>query len=97
MTDKPPIHGTHTAPIPFDELTEIADRVTQELDGVEGVQYILMLHDQEGRGGVKIGGYEDQVAAAAAIFVHMKAMLNSTGRDLQFIGIPETPEGLDQS
>jgi len=80
---------------PVDRLTELCAEMTTPLDRPENedVKAIVFLHD-EGRGGIQLHGYDSQAEAMAELFVHMKAVFASMGKDLDFIGIPESPEGL---
>ena len=81
--------------VPFDRLTEIAEEVSQNLNRpeYEDVKCIVFLTDGE-RSGIKMHGYEDPVEGVADLFVHMKAIFESTGRTMEFVAVPESPEGL---
>lgn len=81
---------------PFDRLTRLTVEMTAPLETPENadVQAIVFLHDGE-RSGIQIHGYEDQNDAMVDLFVHMKAMFRSVGKDLDFIGVPESPKGID--
>jgi hypothetical protein len=61
----------------------------------DDVRAIVFLNDHE-RGGIQMHGYEDTNEGMADLFVHMKAVFQSMGGDLDFVGIPESPEGLTQ-
>jgi hypothetical protein len=80
---------------PFSRLTELSARMTVVLDEPENadVKAIVFLQDGE-MGGIQMHGYEDQNEAMAELFVHMKAVFQSMGKDLDFIGVPDSPEGL---
>ena len=58
------------------------------------VKAIILLDDEVG-GGIQLHGWEDQTDAMPHLFMHMKAMFNSVGRVLEFIGIPDSPEHLE--
>lgn len=86
---------------PFDRLTGLCKVMTDALDRAveaeEGehlpVRAIVFLEDDE-KGGIVTSGYEDTIAAMAAVFVHIKAIFQAEGKDLDFIGIPDSPEGI---
>jgi hypothetical protein len=80
---------------PFDRLTELAEQITGALDDPEysDVKCIVFLEDAK-KGGVKMHGYDDPISAMAALFVHMKAVFAAEGKDLDFIAIPDTTEGI---
>jgi hypothetical protein len=82
-------------PEPMDRLTGLCDQMTRVLDYPENedVRAIVFLDDGE-RGGIQLHGYTDDVEAMAALFVHMQAVFRANGRDIQFVGIPDSPEGL---
>jgi hypothetical protein len=81
---------------PFDRLTRLTVQMTEPLEQSENddVQAIIFLHDGE-RSGIQIHGYDDTHDAMADLFIHMKAIFKSMGKDLDFIGVPESPKGLD--
>lgn len=85
-----------TSPVPVDRLTGICAEMTKVLDEPENedVKGIVFLHDEK-RSGIELHGYEDQMEAVAELFVHMKAIFQSMGKDLIFIGVPESPEGVE--
>ena len=80
---------------PVDRLTGLCAEMTVPLDRPENedVKAIVFLHDPT-RGGIVLHGYDDEVEAMAELFVHVKAVFNSIGKDIDFIGVPESPEGL---
>lgn len=90
-----PIHDVGVSDQPFDRLTELAAEMTKVLDAPEhaDVRAIVFLNDAHS-GGIQLFGYDDQVEAMAELFIHMKAIMNSMGKDLEFIPVPESPEGL---
>lgn len=95
---------------PFDRLTRLCDVATHALDdaveieaeearGQEGVNLtpvkaIVFLEDDESAG-IVIHGYDDSMDAMTALFLHMKAIFQANGKDLDFVGIPDSPEGID--
>jgi len=80
---------------PVDRLTELCAEMTTPLDKSENddVKAIVFLNDGE-RGGIQLHGYDSQAEAMAELFLHMKAVFQSMGKDLSFIGVPDSPEGL---
>ena len=81
---------------PIDRLTRLTVEMTTPLDLPENddVKAIIFLQDGK-RAGIQIHGYDDQNEAMADLFIHMKAIFQSVGKDLEFIGIPDSPRGLD--
>jgi hypothetical protein len=83
---------------PIDRLTELCAEMTVPLERPENakVRAIVFLDDmEEERGGLQMFGWEDHTEAMAHLFVHMKAVFQANGADLDFIGIPESPEGVE--
>jgi hypothetical protein len=81
---------------PIDRLTRMCAEMTVPLERPENddVKAIVFLNDAK-RGGIQMHGYEDTNEGMADLFVHMQAVFQSMGADLQFIGVPESPEGLN--
>lgn len=84
---------------PQDRLTELCAEMISALDRPENadVKAIVFLSDDE-RGGIAMQGYDDTSEGLADLFVHVKAIFQSMGTDLDFIGVPQvpdSPEGLD--
>lgn len=84
---------THDGPV--DRLTGLCAEMTTVLDRAENadVKAIVFLRDEE-RGGIQLHGYDSHGKAMAELFLHMKAVFASMGQELEFIGIPDSPEGL---
>lgn len=82
---------------PHDRLTRVCDAMTKQFDlhpeHQEGDKCIVFLDDGK-RGGLVLHGYDDDLEAIVDLFMHLRAMFRATGRDLEFIGIPDSPEGL---
>jgi hypothetical protein len=81
---------------PIDRLTGLCAEMTPVLDRPENadVRAIVFLNDEQ-CGGIQVHGYDDMSTAMAELFIHMRAMFRSMGKDLEFVGIPDSPEGLD--
>ena len=86
---------------PHDRKTRIANEVieafTQHPEHREGDRCIVMLFDDVG-GGIGLNGYEDtgdDVSAMVDMFLHLRAIARANGKDLEFISVPNSPEGLD--
>jgi len=95
---------------PFTRLTRLCQSMTDALDdaleaereehrgdpeaNLTPVKAIVFLEDDE-KAGIQIRDYEDSVQAMAALFMHMKAIFQASGRDLEFVGIPDTVEGAE--
>jgi hypothetical protein len=82
---------------PHDRLTRICDSMTKQFDlhpeHRTGDKCIVFLDDGH-RGGINIHGYDDDLEAIVDLFIHLKAMFQATGRDLDFIAIPDNASGL---
>jgi hypothetical protein len=80
---------------PFDRLTHLSVEMTMPLETPENtdVRAIVFLSDEH-RSGIQLHGYDDPTEAMAELFVHMKAIFQSMGKDLDFVGIPDSPQGL---
>jgi hypothetical protein len=80
---------------PHDRLTHLTVRMTECLDepANSDVKAIVFLSDTR-LGGIQVHGYDDLTEAMADLFMHMKAVFNSMGKDIDFIGVPDSPEGL---
>jgi hypothetical protein len=93
MTDDPEVFRSD---VPMDWMTALTAEMTEPLTRPENgeVKAIVFLNDGR-KGGIHIWGYEEEAHAVADLFVHMQAIFRAMGKELQFVGIPETPEGLD--
>ena len=80
---------------PTDRLTRLCAEMTEPCDRPENadVKAIVFLSDEH-RGGIQMHGYDDQTQGMVDLFLHLQVMFRSVGKDLQFVGIPESPEGL---
>jgi len=96
-----------SGPKPFNRLTRLCEKMTDALEvAIEAeaaespeverseVQTIVFLEDENGAG-LQIHGYDDSMSAMVSLFVHMKAIFQANGKDLQFVAIPDSPEGVD--
>jgi hypothetical protein len=82
--------------VPIERLTHLTVEMTAPLERPENddIKAIVFLHDGT-RSGIQIHGYEDQTEAMVDLFLYMRTLFKSMGKDLEFIGVPESPEGLD--
>lgn len=56
-----------------------------------------MVFLDDGRmGGIVLHGYENEKEATISLFVHLHAMFEAQGMNLEFIGIPEDVSGIDE-
>lgn len=82
---------------PHDRLTGIANDVGQAYrahpNRQEGDRCIVLMYDPVGAG-VGLFDYENDTDAVVDMFIHLRAIVRAQGKDLEFIGIPESPEGL---
>jgi hypothetical protein len=86
-----------TSDQPIDRLTKLCAEMTPVLDRPENadVRAIVFLNDEK-HGGIQMHGYEDTSTAIAELFVHMRAIFHSMGKELEFVAVPESPQGLDE-
>lgn len=79
---------TRTEDDPRGRLTGIAATVLENLAGHpdyrEGDKAIVML-DADHEGGIGLHGWEDDAEAAAALFVHLQAIVEAGGGRLEII------------
>lgn len=93
MSDKPPIRGVKTSyGEPHSSLTKIADEALAELGKRLGpdVKCIAFINDGD-RGGIGMHGYDDTLDALTDLFIHMRAMFNAMGKDMQFVPVEGDP------
>ena len=82
---------------PHDRLTRLCAWMTRDIedcpDWREGDRVIAFANDQE-RGAVHLHGYDEDVDAEAVadLFIHLRAMFNSIGKELLFAPIQGPPE-----
>lgn len=81
---------------PFDRLTHLSVRMTEPLEEQENhdVKAIVFLRDDH-HGGIQLHGYEDEIKAMADLLIHLQAIFKAAGKRLEFVAIPETPEGAE--
>lgn len=73
---------------PHDRLTRLCDVMTtaMEADPEHGpdVKCIVFLDDGK-RGGLQLHNYEDDTEALVDLFMHLRAIFRSQGKDLAFV------------
>jgi hypothetical protein len=77
---------------PHDRLTRLCAAMTDALDahperGDEKC-IVFLQSDADRRGGLQLHGYEDDTDAIVDLFLHLKALFRSKGKDLYFAPIP---------
>ena len=75
---------------PHDRLTRLCAAMTTALHAHpeygEDVQCIVFLDsDAERKGGLQLDGYEDDSEALAHLFMHLRALFRSQGKELLFV------------
>jgi GTPase len=92
MSHDDDIHISHE---PHDRLTNLCDQMAQVLHepGNEDIKGIILLDDGE-MGGIMQHGYDDQLEAFVDLYTHLKAMAHTVGLHLDFVSVPESPEGI---
>lgn len=82
---------------PHDRKTRIANDIgsgfADHPEYQDGDRCCVLLYDDAG-GGVGLFGYDNDSDAVVDMFMHLRAIVRASGRDLEFIGIPESPDGL---
>jgi hypothetical protein len=94
---------------PFDRLTGLCARMTHALAeavdmerlayqneperNTSDVKTIVFIEDDKSAG-IQTFGYTDSIEAMASLFVHMKAIFEAQGKHLDFVSVPDSPEGL---
>jgi hypothetical protein len=89
---------------PFDRLTRMCAVMTEALNEAEAqeapdgdekhtpIKSIVFIEDSLSAG-IVTNGYEDTSEAMAALFTHMRAIFRAQGTNLEFVAIPDSPEG----
>lgn len=70
----------HAGP-PESLLEHVADAMLNVGEEVDGLQMIVLLDTPE-TGQIAYRGYADDLEAVAAMFMHLKAILNANGKDI---------------
>lgn len=82
---------------PSDRKTRIAGRVSGLIENdpeyVDGDRAIVTILDDKG-GGIGLFGYEDDTDAMVDLFMLLRSIARANGKDLEYVGIPDSPEGL---
>jgi hypothetical protein len=75
---------------PQDRLTRMANAVLSAAEAHPewraGDKVIAFLNDRE-RGGIAIGGYDDDLDALVDLFLHLRAMFAAHGKELSLVGL----------
>lgn len=84
---------------PVDRLGRLAAAMTDALAAhpeYRGEKAIVMLDsDFDRRRLTHLHGYADDVDAVADMFVHLRAIVRASGRDLEFVAIPDNVAGAE--
>ena len=78
---------TRSEGTPHDRLTRMGDSALEHLrkhPEYQDERLIVLLNTDE-RGGIAIGGYEDDSEAFADMFMHLKAIMEANGKSLSII------------
>lgn len=79
---------------PKDRLTRICDSMLATFNAHpekhETDRAIVFLVDER-KGGIGIGGYDDEDDALVDLIVHLKAIFRARGQDLHFVPVGTTP------
>ena len=80
---------------PEDRLTRLCAAMTEALDAHPERRdekcIVFLQSPSEERGGIQLHGYEDDAEAMAELFVHLKAIFESQGKELYFAPMPAQP------
>lgn len=66
-------------------LSKVLPVVPEYLPGDRAIIFV----SDETCSGITVHGYDDLDEAIVELFMHLRAMFQATGRDLDFIGIPD--------
>jgi hypothetical protein len=83
---------------PKDRLTRICDQMTKTFDmhpEHRKEDRCMVFLDDGKMGGIVLHGYENEQEAAVDLFLHLRAMFQAQGMNLEFIGIPNDVGDLD--
>ena len=78
------VEGVQRGEEPFDELTELTAQMTAVIDEEKYPQLkgIIFLSDEAtSQGGIQMFGYDDDSEGLADLFLHLKAMFTSMGKE----------------
>lgn len=87
---------------PQDRLTRLCQAGIRGIEAAEeyteNIKGIIMLEDGD-CGGIAITGYSEDSGREAFIdmLVHLQAIAEVNGLKLNFVGIPDSPEGIDDA
>ncbi len=80
---------------PHDRLTQIGNSALDHIRNdpeYQDERVIVMLQNDE-KGGIAIGGYESDSEAMTDMFMHLKAIFEANGKTLSIVAIPERGYG----
>lgn len=69
---------------PIDDLTRMGNIALAAIPETPGLRAIVFL-SMGTRGGIAVGGYEDDARAIADLIQHLRAMLRVNGQDLKVV------------
>lgn len=82
---------------PRDRKTRIANRVSDLIEHdpeyIDGDRAIVTILDGEG-GGIGLFGFESDTDAMVDLFIMLRSIARANGKDLEYVAIPDSPEGL---
>src|SRR5262245_21580642 len=82
---------------PVDRLTRIAERVSELIEDDpeyrDGDRAIVSIFDPD-HAGTGLFGYESDTDAMVDMFLLLRAVARANGKDLEYVGIPDSPAGL---
>jgi hypothetical protein len=70
-------------------MSDALDAHPEHRDGDKAV--IMLMNDDEGKGGLVAHGYDDDGEAAADLFLHLKAIFEVNGKTLVLASAGERP------
>jgi hypothetical protein len=75
---------------PHDRLTRLCAAMTDALDAhpERGTEKCIVFLQGERRGGLQLHGYEDDTEAMVDLFLHLKALFEANGKELQIHALP---------
>lgn len=83
---------------PMDRLTRLGDVMLRAFDAAPARQEkdrCIAFVSDEHSSGIGIYGYDDDREAIGDLLLHLTAIFKANGLSLDIVGVPESPEGID--
>jgi len=91
-------HIARSTGVPHDRLTRIGNDILTNLENhpesLPDDKCIVMMHNGI-HGGIALHGYDDETHAVADMLVHLQAIFEAVGKELQIIAMPDDISGME--